>query len=223
MDVDPVVPLAIDDLVRLAVARAVDLGARRRAVRIRDLRRGRAVAIALRRVWLGRGLRGCCGGPARGTGRARARAAARGARRGLVAFRRRARRLRARHGSGILVGAAAAGGLRRQGALLDLPRRGRRVAVSIRRVPGHSQRNGAGRGNALGAGLAVPVAVAVARESRTRERGDAQGEQAHARQGRNPLRHLVLSSFSNDAVKTSREERANNPYGYGFKRLFPWI
>src|SRR6266566_3307469 len=117
MDVDPVVPLAIQDLVRLAVSRAVDLGAGWRATRVRDLRRSGAAAVPLGRVRLGRRLGGSGSGPARGASRARAGAAARRAHGGLVAFRGCARRLRAGLSAGVLVGAPAAGSLSGDGFL----------------------------------------------------------------------------------------------------------
>src|SRR5712691_4300702 len=207
MDVDPVVPLAVEDLVWLAVARAEDLGARRRATRVRDLRRGLAVAVPLGRVGLGRSLSRSGSGSARCAGCARAGAAARRARRGLVALRCRARWLRARLGTRVLVGAAAARGLRRDGVLLELPR-------CSRRVPGRGLESGLVRGSGLGVGLGTALAgpVAIARESRARERDDAQDEQDQTRQARNTLGHLVLSSFSNNMIKrVTSQETSDQP------------
>src|SRR6266540_4247855 len=71
-------------------------------------------------------------------------------------------------------------------------------------------------GGGVSVSVAVAVPVAVPRESRARERGDAEDEQDPARQGRNAFRHLVLSS-SRTTVREGAygERRANKSYGYG--------
>src|SRR6266545_293933 len=69
-------------------------------------------------------------------------------------------------------------------------------------------------GGGVSVSVAVAVPVAVPRESRARERGDAEDEQDPARQGRNAFRHLVLSS-SRTTVREGAygERRANKSYG----------
>ena len=219
MEVDKVVPLTVQNLVRLTVARAVDLGAGRRASRVRDLRRGLAVAVPLRRVRLGSRLSGSCRRAARGAGCARAGATTGRARRRLVAL-------------GVaLVGLAPASAPAFWSALpppeacvetescLSCP-------GALAEFPAAAWEAGSVAEAVWVSALALPLPFPLPLPARAEPVNAAMPRASRITLVRLAIRFVISFSprFRTTLLEGLRpEKRVNNPYGYGLQELFPWI